>query len=74
MAKGKPTACLARELGFSREQLQTLWRRIQANPHDTAPTEGMIGTVLEADDLYQHAGANQHALSCPHRSAPSACQ
>jgi hypothetical protein len=66
MAKGKPTARLARELSLSCEQLHTLWRRIQANLHNTAPTEGMMGTVIEADDLYQHAGENKHALSCPH--------
>ena len=38
VAKGEPTARLARELGVSREQLHTLRQRIQANLNETAPT------------------------------------
>jgi transposase-like protein len=51
VAKGEPTARLARELGLSRKQLHTLRQRIQANLNDTAPTGVMTGTAFEADEL-----------------------
>jgi transposase-like protein len=63
IAKGEPTARLARELGLSRKQLHTLRRRIQANLNETAPTGVMTGTAFEADDLYQNAGEKKHAPS-----------
>jgi transposase-like protein len=63
IAKGEPTARLARELGVSRKQLHTLRRRIQANLHETAPTGVMPGTAFEADELYQNAGEKKHAPS-----------
>ena len=69
IAKGEPTARLARELGLSRQQLQTLRQRIQASLNDTAPTAVMHGTAFEADALYQHAGEKQHTPSRPSRSA-----
>ena len=56
MAKGEPTARLAREVGLSRKQLHTLRQCIQANSNDTAPTAVMVGTAFEADELYQNAG------------------
>jgi transposase-like protein len=43
MAKGEPTARLARELGVSRKQLHTLRQRLQANLNVTAPMEVMTG-------------------------------
>src|SRR2546425_6412567 len=73
-AKGEPTARLARELGLSRKQLHTLRQRIQANLSETAPTDVMVGTTFEADELYQNAGEKKHAPSRPPGSAPSACQ
>ena len=63
IAKGKPTARLARELGVSRKQLHTLRQRIQAHLNDTVPTGVMTGTTFEADELYQNAGKK----STPHR-------
>jgi hypothetical protein len=63
LAKGEPTARLARELGVSRKQLHTLRQRIQANLNATAPTGGMTGTAFEADELYQNAGEKKHASS-----------
>jgi transposase-like protein len=63
IAKGEPTARLARELGVSRKQLHTLRRRIQANLHETAPTGVMPGTAFEADARYQNAGEKKHAPS-----------
>jgi hypothetical protein len=73
LAMGEPTARLARELGLSRTQLHPLRHRIQAHVNDTAPTGVMTGTALEADELYQNAGANKHASSRPHGSATPAC-
>jgi transposase-like protein len=63
IAKGEPTARLARELGLSRKQLHTLRQRIQTNLNDTAPTDVMTGTAFEADELYQNAGEKKHAPS-----------
>jgi transposase-like protein len=63
IAKGEPTARLARELRLSRKQLHTLRQRIQANINETAPTDIMSGTAFEADELYQNAGEKKHASS-----------
>jgi transposase-like protein len=65
IAKGEPTARLARELGLSRTQLHTLRQRIQTRLNATAPTEVMAGTTCEADELYQNAGEKKHAPSQP---------
>jgi transposase-like protein len=69
IAKGEPTARLARELGLSRKQLHTLRQRIQTNVNATAPTDLMRGTAFEADELYQNAGEKKHT---PCRSSGSA--
>jgi transposase-like protein len=74
IAKGEPTARLARELGLSRKQLHTLRQRIQTQVNATAPTDTMAGTTFEADELYQNAGEKKHTASRPHRSAPPARQ
>ena len=74
IAKGEPTARLARELGLSRKQLHTLRRRIQTHVNATAPTHLMRGTAFEADELYQNAGEKKHAPSRLQRSATPACQ
>jgi transposase-like protein len=69
MAKGEPTARLARELGVSRKPLHTLRQRVHANLHATAPADAMAGTAFEADELYQNAGEKTYAPSRPLRSA-----
>jgi transposase-like protein len=66
IAKGEPTARLARELGLSRKQLHTLRQRIQTNLNDTAPTDVMTGTAFEADELYQNAGEKKYTPSRSH--------
>jgi transposase-like protein len=66
VAKGEPTARLARELGLSRKQLHTLRQRIQARLNESAPTDLMMGTAFEADELYQNAGEKKHPTSRPH--------
>jgi len=71
IAKGEPTARLARELGLSRKQLHTLRQRVQANLNQTAPTGLMTGTTFEADELYQNAGKKKHPASPPRRSTTS---
>ena len=63
IAKGEPTARLARELGLSRKQLHTFRQRVQANLNHTAPTAPMTGTTFEADELYQNVGEKKHAPS-----------
>jgi transposase-like protein len=63
IAKGEPTARLARELGMSRKQAHTLRQRVQTNLNDTAPTDVMTGTHFEADELYQNAGEKKHPPS-----------
>ena len=74
IAKGEPTARLARELGLSRKQLHTLRQRIQTHVNDTAPTDMMMGTAFEADELYQNAGEKKHTALRPHRATPPARQ
>ena len=74
IAKGEPTARLARELGLSRKQLHTLRQRIQANLNDTMPTDVMTGTAFEADELYQNAGEKKHTPSRRQRSTPATRQ
>jgi transposase-like protein len=74
VAKGEPTARLARELGLSRKPLHTLRRCIHTKLNDTAPTETMAGTVFEADELYQNAGEKKHAASRSRRPAKAARQ
>jgi transposase-like protein len=74
IAKGEPTARLARELGLSRKQLHTLRQRIQANLNATAPTAVMAGIAFEADELYQNAGEKKYAPSRSRRPATAACQ
>ena len=58
VAKGEPTARLARELGLSRKQLHTLRQRIQTH-------HMMMGSAFEGDELYQNAGGKKHAASRP---------
>jgi len=70
MAKGEPTARLARELGRSRKPLHTVRQGLQAQVNATAPTKVMAGTAFEADALDQHAGETQHAPSRSRRAAP----
>jgi transposase-like protein len=65
VAKGEPTARLARELGLSRKPLHTLRQRIQTTLNATAPTHMMKGTAFEADELSQNAGEKKHAPSRP---------
>lgn len=61
--RGEPSAQLSRELDLSYRQTLTLRHRLQHNVADSAPSETVTGTELEADELYQNAGGK----STPHR-------
>jgi transposase-like protein len=63
IAKGEPSARLARELGISRKQLYTLRLRVHQNIGETAPTDVMSGTEFEADELYQNALEKKYTAS-----------
>jgi hypothetical protein len=56
IAKGEPTARLAREFQMDRKHLGQLRQCIQENPFATLPTTPLEGTQSEADELYQNAG------------------
>ena len=69
IAKGEPTARLARELSISRKQMHTLRHRVQENLYETLPTNVRNDEVqFEADELYQNAGEKKRAASGPRRS------
>ena len=63
VAKGEPTARLARELGLGRGRVHELRQQIQRNLLRTRPTEPLPDEVLEADELYQNAGEKKHSPS-----------
>jgi transposase-like protein len=71
IAKGEPTARLARELGLCRRQMHTLRQRVQGNLYAALPTTPMTDPVFEADELYQNAGEKRRPASRSHRSAPA---
>jgi transposase-like protein len=70
IAQGETTARLARELGLSYKQAQTLRHRVQNNLYATLPTDLMTDTVFEADELYQNAGEKRREASRSRGSAP----
>jgi transposase-like protein len=74
IAKGEPTARLARELDLCRRQMHTLRQRVQGNLYAALPTTPMPDPVFEADELYQNAGEKRRLPSGSHRSAPAARQ
>jgi transposase-like protein len=63
IAKGEPTARLAREMRRSRKQTHTLRQRVQQNLYAQQPRGVLSGTVFEADELYQNAGEKKYAAS-----------
>jgi transposase-like protein len=70
IAKGEPTARLARELDLSRRQMHTLRQRVQSNVYESLPTTPMRDRVVEADELYQNAGEKGQQTRRSRRSAP----
>lgn len=74
IAKGEPTARLARELNIGRRRLHQLRQQLQRNLLATRPTEPLPDDVLEADELYQNAGEKKRAASGPGRPASASRQ
>src|SRR5438552_18686605 len=56
IAKGEPTARLARELGLCRRQTHPRRHRVQGNLYAALPSMPMPDPVFEADERYQNAG------------------
>ncbi len=80
IAKGEPTARLAREVDVSRKQMHTLRHRVQMGLYETRPTDVLDETgpgasetseapAFEADELYQNAGEKRSAPYPPVGSA-----
>lgn len=63
IAKGEPTARLARELGMGRVRVHELRQQIQRNLLRTRPAGPLPDEVLEADELYQNAGEKRRPAS-----------
>lgn len=72
IAKGEPTARLARELQIGRARAHQLRQRMQRNLLDSRPQDTLPDEVLEADELYQNAGEKKRAASRSARSAAPA--
>jgi hypothetical protein len=62
IAKGEPTARLARELSLSHKQMRIFRQHAQQNLYHTLSRERIAETTFEADELYQDAGEK----STPH--------
>lgn len=65
IAKGEPTARLARELGIGRGRVHELRQQLQRNLLRTRPAEPLPDEVLEADELYQNAGEKRRPAPRP---------
>jgi len=56
IAKGTPTAQMARELGCDRKELLTLRHRLQERARIGLDRNPLGDAVVEADEMYQNAG------------------
>jgi transposase-like protein len=63
VAKGEPTARLARELHLSRQTVHTRRHQLQSNLNERAPTDTMEGQTFEVDEIYQNAGEKRRSAS-----------
>jgi transposase-like protein len=63
VAKGEPTACLARELGIGRVRLHKLRQQLQRNLLESRAQAPLPDDVLEADELFQNAGEKRRTAS-----------
>ena len=68
LAKGEPTAKLAREIGISRQHLLRLRHAIQARALDAADRTPLPDEHTEADEMYQNAGEKRDSAHRPGRS------
>jgi transposase-like protein len=74
IAKGEPTARLARELTLSRKRMHNLGKKVQTNLADTLERGVLEDEVLfEADEVYINAGEKRRTPRL-RRSAPTTGQ
>ena len=65
VAKGEPTARLARELHLSRQTVHTRRHQLQSNLNERAATDTMEGQTFEVDEIYLNAGEKKYTPSRP---------
>src|SRR5262245_4164729 len=65
IAKGEPTARLARELQLSRQTLHSRRHQLQSNLNESAPTDTMEGQTFEVDEIYLNAGEKKRRAPRP---------
>jgi transposase-like protein len=65
IAKGEPTARLARELQLSRQTVHTRRHQLQSNLNEHAPTDTMEGQTFEVDEIYLNAGEKKYTSLRP---------
>jgi transposase-like protein len=70
IARGTPTAQLARELGCSRRHLLALRHRLQHRAWVRLPRPPLPDGEAEADELFQNAGEKRPKAHRPRRPAP----
>jgi len=56
IAQGVPTRHLAQELGLDRKHLLERRHQLQMLAEPACPREALADTVVEVDEMYQHAG------------------
>jgi hypothetical protein len=74
IAKGTPTAPLARELGCDRKELLALWHRLPERALLGLDRNPLDDEVVEADEMDQNAGEKRDSARRPRRPATAACQ
>jgi transposase-like protein len=74
IAKGTPTAQMARELGCDRKELLTLRHRLQERARIGLDRNPLDDEVVEADEMCQNAGEKRHPAHRPRRPAAAARQ
>ena len=74
VAKGRPTAEMARELGCDRKHLLGLRHRLQEHARMWLDRNPLDDAVVEADEMYQNAGEKRHPARRPGRPAAAAGQ
>jgi transposase-like protein len=74
IARGEPTARLARELGCSRRHLLELRHDLHHYAERFLPKRPLPDGAAEADEMYQNAGEKRQAARRPGRPAAAAGQ
>jgi transposase-like protein len=74
IAKGEPTARLARELSIGRARIHEIRKLVQSNLHQRLPSDLLKEKVFEADELYQNAGEKRRPAQRSARSAQKTSQ